>query len=218
MRHQRKSRRFGMSPSHRRSMFRNMVTSLFVHERIRTTLERAKELRRVAEKLITLGKRGDLSARRLAARTLRIQTIKEGAKKIHKEVALVKLFETLAPRYSDRPGGYTRIIKIGRRRGDNAPLALLEMIPDESKETKGKATKKKKAGSKTSSKTATPKKGSTTGVKSVRKSKPASNKISSEEKAKKQLDDTGTKLEDGEQKEKDTSPENKEETPTDQNK
>jgi len=136
-----------------------MVTSLFVHERVLTTLDRAKELRRVAEKLVTLGKRGDLAARRLAARTLNTQGHKEGKRMLQEEVALKKLFDTLAPRYSDRPGGYTRIIRTGRRHGDNAPMAFLEMIPEERKATAGKKGGKKKSGSakKSTAKKAAPK-------------------------------------------------------------
>lgn len=149
MRHLRKSSRFGRKPSHRKSMFRNMVTSLFVHERILTTLDRAKELRRVAEKLITIGKRGDLAARRLAARTLRTTGEKDGKRLVQKNVALQKLFDTLAPRYTDRPGGYTRIVRTGRRPGDNAPMAFLELLPEERKAAapakKGKKKPAKKA-------------------------------------------------------------------------
>ncbi len=143
MRHQKKSRRFGRSPHHRRAMFNNMVTSLFLHERILTTLERAKELRRVAERLVTLGKRGDLAARRLAARRLQTQGRKEGRRRISEETALRRLFDTIAPRFADRPGGYTRIIRTGRRPGDNAPMAFIELLPEERKTApKGKKGKK----------------------------------------------------------------------------
>jgi large subunit ribosomal protein L17 len=143
MRHLKKSRRFGRSPHHRRAMFNNMVTSLFLHERILTTLQRAKELRRLAEKLVTLGKRGDLAARRLAARRLQTQGRKEGRQRISEETALRKLFDTIAPRFADRPGGYTRIIRTGRRLGDNAPMAFIELLPEERKAApKGKKGKK----------------------------------------------------------------------------
>jgi large subunit ribosomal protein L17 len=173
MRHLKKSRRFGRSPSHRKAMFNNMVTSLFLHERILTTLYKAKELRRMAEKLITLGKRGDLAARRLAARRLQTQGRKEGKQFINEEAALRKLFDTIGPRFADRPGGYTRIIRTGRRLGDNAPMAFIELLPEERKApTKGKKGKKpskkaakpaakakpKAAGKKTPAKKAAPKK------------------------------------------------------------
>ena len=97
-------------------MFKNMVTSLITHERLQTTDAKAKELRRIADKIITLGKRGDLHARRLAARTIRDKD------------ALAKLFSELGPRYQDRAGGYTRIIKLGHRKGDDAPVSLIELV------------------------------------------------------------------------------------------
>lgn len=97
-------------------MFKNMVTSLITHERLQTTDAKAKELRRLADKMITLGKRGDLHARRRAARL------------IGDKDALAKLFSELGPRYQDRAGGYTRIIKVGRRQGDDAPISLIELV------------------------------------------------------------------------------------------
>ncbi len=97
-------------------MLSNMATSLFRHERIRTTTAKAKELRPFAERLITLARRGDLHARRQAARTIR-----------DKE-ALQKLFDTLGPRYADRTGGYLRVLKIGRREGDGAEIALVQLV------------------------------------------------------------------------------------------
>jgi len=99
-------------------MLRNMVTSLLDHEEIRTTDAKAREVRRLADRMITLGKRGSLHARRQALRTLR-----------SKEVA-AKLFDTLADRYKDRPGGYTRILKLGNRVGDAAPISIVQLIPD----------------------------------------------------------------------------------------
>jgi large subunit ribosomal protein L17 len=145
-------------------MFNNMVTSLFLHERILTTLERAKELRRIAEKLVTLGKRGDLAARRLAARSLKVQGHREGKRIVVEETALKKLFEIIAPRYKSRQGGYTRIIRTGTRHGDGATMAFIEMLPEE-KKAQPKGTTKK-AGAK---KTAAPKsKG--TAAKSTKKS------------------------------------------------
>jgi large subunit ribosomal protein L17 len=99
-------------------MFRNMVTSLLEHERVQTTDAKAREVRRVAEKLITLGKRGDLHARRQALAYVRSKTV------------VAKLFAELSPRYANRPGGYTRIVKLGSRRGDNAPMSLVELIQE----------------------------------------------------------------------------------------
>lgn len=190
MRHLGKSRRFKRKPAHRKAMFVNLATSLFVHERILTTVERAKELRRVAEKLITLGKRGDLAARRLAASRLKNESHRVGQRVVFQDVALKKLFDTIAPRFKDRPGGYTRIIRTGQRLGDNAAMALIELLPDEkakateagkkdAKKTSvkgtgaGKATARRKAASATSKKAAA--KGSGT-AKTRSKTKSASKK------------------------------------------
>ncbi|WP_227764166.1 50S ribosomal protein L17 [Zhaonella formicivorans] len=109
-------RKLGMKSSHRQAMFRNIVTSLLKEERIETTEPRAKELKRIAEKMITLGKRGDLHARRQALAYLM------------EEDVVTKLFETIAPRYKERQGGYTRLIKTGYRRGDGAPMVLVELV------------------------------------------------------------------------------------------
>ncbi|PLX98591.1 MAG: 50S ribosomal protein L17 [Desulfuromonas sp.] len=119
MRNNKSGRRLGRNPSHRTAMMRNMVTSLIQHERITTTDTRAKELRKIADKMITLGKRGDLHARRQA-----LQVIQD------KQVVAM-LFERIAPRYADRPGGYTRIIKVANRPGDNAPMAVIELVEEE---------------------------------------------------------------------------------------
>ena len=119
-------------------MFRNMVTSVIKHERIRTTDAKAKELRKLAEKMITLGKRGDLHARRQALAVLRDKSL------------ISKLFGELTERYRNRAGGYTRIVKVGYRFGDNAPVSILEFIPDEKK--KEKATPKAKGKTKTKAK------------------------------------------------------------------
>ena len=118
MRHRNSGKRLGRNTSHRKAMMRNMVTSLFEHEKITTTDARAKELRPMAEKLITLAKRGDLHARRLATEVIRDR----------KTVA--KLFERVAPRYVDRPGGYTRIVKLGHRLGDNAALSMIALVEE----------------------------------------------------------------------------------------
>ena len=118
MRHAKAGRRLGRKSSHRIAMFRNMVTSFFIHEKITTTDSKAKEIRPIAEKLITLGKRGDLHSRRLAAAYIR------DAKTV------AKLFTQIAPRYQERDGGYTRIIKLGVRPGDNAEISILELVEE----------------------------------------------------------------------------------------
>ncbi|HVJ47508.1 50S ribosomal protein L17 [Desulfitobacterium sp.] len=109
-------RKLRRNMGHRRAMLRNLATSLFKHERIETTEARAKELNAIAEKMITLGKQGDLAARRNAMAYLM------------EEDVVTKLFETIAPKYSDRQGGYTRIMKTGFRRGDAAELVLIELV------------------------------------------------------------------------------------------
>ncbi|MBN9447243.1 MAG: 50S ribosomal protein L17 [Bosea sp.] len=125
MRHGFRGRRFNRSAEHRKAMFANMAQALIKHEQITTTLPKAKDLRPVVEKLVTLGKRGDLHARRQAIAQI-------------KDVALVgKLFEVLGPRYKERNGGYLRIMKAGFRFGDNAPLAVMEFV-DRDVEAKGK--------------------------------------------------------------------------------
>lgn len=116
MRHRWHGRKLGRTSKHRIAMTRNMVTSLIDEERVRTTLAKAKEVRRHAERVITLGKRGDLHARRLAASYLRTPA------------AVKKLIETIGPRYSERPGGYTRILRLPARPGDAAPMAILELV------------------------------------------------------------------------------------------
>ena len=118
MRHNKSGRRLGRKPDHRQHMMDNMVTSFLDSERITTTITRAKELRKVAERMITLGKRGDLHARRQAMKTIRDPKV------------VGKLFEMLAPRYTERPGGYTRIIRVANRLGDNAPMAIIELVEE----------------------------------------------------------------------------------------
>jgi large subunit ribosomal protein L17 len=116
MYHGRAKRRFNRTAEHRKAMFANMAQALIKHEQIVTTLPKAKDLRPVVEKLITLGKRGDLHARRQAIAQVR-------------DVVLVrKLFDVLGPRYKDRNGGYTRVLKAGFRYGDNAPLGVIEFV------------------------------------------------------------------------------------------
>ncbi len=118
MRHNNTGRRLGRNSSHRLAMMRNLVTSLLEHEKITTTDCRAKELRKVAERMITLGKRGDIHARRQALQVVRDRKV------------VAKLFDRLAPRYQDRPGGYTRIVKLGNRLGDNASQSIIELVEE----------------------------------------------------------------------------------------
>ncbi len=126
MRHGNKGRRFNRTVAHRKAMFSNLSVALITHEQIVTTLQKAKDLRPVVEKLVTLGKRGDLHARRLAIAQIRDV---EAAK---------KLFDVLGPRYKARNGGYLRIMKAGFRHGDNAALAVIEFV-DRDVDAKGKA-------------------------------------------------------------------------------
>ena len=116
MRHGFRGRRFNRRSGHREAMLANLCQSLVKHEQITTTLPKAKELKAVVEKLITLGKKGGLANRRLAAAQLKEDDV------------VVKLFDTLAERYKDRKGGYTRVLKAGFRHGDNAPLAVIELV------------------------------------------------------------------------------------------
>jgi len=124
MRHGFALRKLNRTHEHRKAMFANMSGALIRHEQITTTLPKAKELRSVVEKLITLSKKGDLGSRRLAAAQLK------------EDVLVQKLFSTLAERYKDRAGGYTRVLKAGFRAGDNAPLAVIELV-DRDPEAKG---------------------------------------------------------------------------------
>ncbi|ADI25208.1 50S ribosomal protein L17 [Geobacillus sp. G4] len=117
-------RKLGRTTSQRKALLRDLATDLIINERIETTEARAKELRSVMEKMITLGKRGDLHARRQAAAFIR----KEVANSETGQDALQKLFSDIAPRYQDRQGGYTRIMKLGPRRGDGAPMVIIELV------------------------------------------------------------------------------------------
>ncbi|MEX0843023.1 MAG: 50S ribosomal protein L17 [Gemmatimonadota bacterium] len=116
MRHRNKGRNLSRTSAHKKATMRNMATSLFRHERIETTTAKAKELRPYAERLITLARRGDLHARRLAARRIQDREV------------LGKLFDDIAPRFEGRPGGYTRVLKLGHRKGDAAEMALIELV------------------------------------------------------------------------------------------
>jgi len=129
MRHNRSGRKLGRVSEHRRALFRNQLKSLIAHERIITTLPKAKELRPIAERVVTLGRRSDsVHARRLAARWLDDRDL------VH------RLFAEIGPRFTSRPGGYTRIVKLGPRRGDGAELAILEFVDFKLRDAKGKAS------------------------------------------------------------------------------
>ena len=132
MRHRAGHRKLNRTHSHRKAMFANMACSLIEHEQIKTTLPKAKELRPIVEKLVTLGKRGDLHARRIAA------------SKMGQEPMVKKLFSTIAERYKDRQGGYTRIVRAGFRYGDMAPMAIIEFV-DRDAEAKGAADRQRLA-------------------------------------------------------------------------
>lgn len=140
MRHRKSVSKLGRTAAHRKAMFRNMVTSLFREEQVVTTVPKAKEVRRVAERVITFAKRGDIHARRQAARVVRDNDV------------LKKLFAEIGPRFAERPGGYTRILKTGFRPGDNAPMSILELVerkvvapPVAAEETSGKKAEGRKA-------------------------------------------------------------------------
>ncbi len=135
MRHRKSGRKLGRNASHRKAMFRNMATSLLWHERIKTTDAKAKELRRVVERLITLGKRvtpemieAADESERAALEARRLHAIRQARKTVQDREVLTKLFSEVAPRYVERQGGYTRIVKLGQRPGDNAPLSLIELV------------------------------------------------------------------------------------------
>jgi len=124
MRHRNQGRKLNRTASHRSALLASLAAALIKHEQIATTLPKAKELRRVTDRLITLAKRGDLHARRLAA------------SRIRDDAMVAKLFETLGPRYAARPGGYTRVLKAGFRYGDSAPMAVIELV-DRDTEARG---------------------------------------------------------------------------------
>ncbi len=119
MRHGKRGRKLGRTASHKKAMLNNMATSLFDNGKVRTTLPKAKELRGVAERLISFARRGDLHARRQVLR------------RIQNKVVLTKLFEEIGPSFADRDGGYTRILKLGPRRGDSSELCLIELVGDD---------------------------------------------------------------------------------------
>ena len=130
MRHNNKLRKLGRSVAHRKALLRNLATALFVHGRIRTTLPKAKELKRVADKLVTLGKKGDLNSRRNAMAFLNVIN-READGNAKKTTAVHNLFTDIAERFSERNGGYTRVLKLGPRPGDGAEMALVELVEKE---------------------------------------------------------------------------------------
>ena len=142
MRHQKAGKKLNRTGSHRNAMFRNMVTSLFIHGRVQTTDAKAKELRRWADRMITLAKRGDLHARRQVLSVVRSKVV------VH------KLFAEAPERFGQRPGGYTRVMKMGRRVGDSAPISIVEFVGPEDKKDKKKQKPKraKKTGGESKSK------------------------------------------------------------------
>ncbi len=128
MRHRKDHRKLGRSNAHRRAMLRNLVTSLIEHGEVRTTDAKAKEVRRLADRMITLGKRGTLHARRQALRTIRSRDV------------AARVFDVLADRYHERAGGYTRILKLGRRPGDNAAMSLIQLVSEDERKAEAEET------------------------------------------------------------------------------
>ncbi len=128
MRHRKDHRKLGRSNAHRRAMLRNLVTSLIEHGEVRTTDAKAKEVRRLADRMITLGKRGTLHARRQALRTIRSRDV------------AARVFDVLADRYHERAGGYTRILKLGRRPGDNAAISLIQLVSEDERKAEAEET------------------------------------------------------------------------------
>ena len=138
MRHLKSGRKLGRNSSHRKALFRNMVTSLLIHGQIKTTLAKAKELRSHAEKIITIGKNHPLSVQEglegdalNTAKTARLNAIRRARRTVNNKEAMSLLFGEYAERYASRPGGYTRVIKAGFREGDNAPMAIIALVNDE---------------------------------------------------------------------------------------
>ena len=145
MKHRVVGRRLDRTTEHRTAMFRNLVTSLLEHERIKTTTPKAKELKRFADKIITLGKKGTAHARRIAAADVRDTAV------------LDKLFGEVAERFKSRPGGYTRIVRVGNRAGDNAEMAVIELVDRKKAAAEGEEKAEAKGGKKAEKKAAAPK-------------------------------------------------------------
>lgn len=116
--------KLGRNKAQRKALLRDLVTDLIINERIETTLSKAKELQRLADRMVTLGKKGDLSSRRQAAKMVRFEKTQDE----ENQYAIQKLFSEIAPRYQERNGGYTRVLKLGPRRGDAAPMAIIEFV------------------------------------------------------------------------------------------
>jgi large subunit ribosomal protein L17 len=124
-------RKLGRNSAQRKALLRDLITDLIINERIETTLFKAKELQRLADKMVTLGKKGDLAARRQAAKLIRFELateVNEEGEVVKEQYAIQKLFSEIAPKFADRNGGYTRVLKTGPRRGDSAPMALIEFV------------------------------------------------------------------------------------------
>ena len=124
-------RKLGRNSAQRKALLRDLITDLIINGRIETTLFKAKELQRLADKMVTLGKKGDLAARRQAAKLIRFELateVNEEGEVVKEQYAIQKLFKEIAPKFSDRNGGYTRVLKTGPRRGDSAPMALIEFV------------------------------------------------------------------------------------------
>ena len=124
-------RKLGRNSAQRKALLRDLITDLIINERIETTLFKAKELQRLADKMVTLGKKGDLAARRQAAKLIRFELateVNENGEVVKEQYAIQKLFSEIAPKFVDRNGGYTRVLKTGPRRGDSAPMALIEFV------------------------------------------------------------------------------------------
>jgi len=162
MRHNQKKKHLGRTPSHRKAMLTNLVTSLFQNGRIQTTQARAKEGRKLAERMVTFAKRGDLHARRQVLRTVRDKS------------AVKRLFDEIGPRFADRQGGYTRIVKLGPRLGDRAPMVLFELLgePVAAKTKEQKKKEKASEGKKTAKAAGVKEKGKTRTKKKEAKPKP----------------------------------------------
>jgi large subunit ribosomal protein L17 len=181
MRHRKAGVKLNRTTSHRQAMFRNMVTSLFKHDRIRTTDVKAKELRRWADQIITLAKRGDLHAMRQVMAIMREKDV------VH------KLFEDAATRFGNSNGGYTRIVKIGMRPGDSAPISMIELISPAAPEAKKDKKKAKSAAPKADKAKTTPKDAEPTGAKSSIEAAPTVKKGTTSEAPEAQGEDTGKK-------------------------
>ena len=123
--------KLGRPTNQRKALIRDLVTDLIINEHIETTLAKAKELQKLADKMVTLGKKGDLAARRQAAELVRFEkvlTVNENGEVVKGQYAIQKLFSEIAPKFADRNGGYTRVLKTGPRRGDSAPMAIIEFV------------------------------------------------------------------------------------------